>query len=121
MTALGRSECVAQRMNPSEFAISSLPSSACTLDTEGSFGPDRITRTTYDDAGQVTQVQTGYGVTGGAGRRGGDGLYRATAGSARHRRAKATGPPTNMTATTGWSKTSFPLADHGRRELDHRL
>ena len=38
--------------------------SACTLDTEGSFGPDRITRTTYDDAGQATLVETGEGVTG---------------------------------------------------------
>jgi RHS repeat-associated protein len=60
--ALGRPECSAQRMNPSEFA--SLPSSACTLDTEGAFGPDRIVKNTYDAAGQVTLVQTGYGVTG---------------------------------------------------------
>lgn len=60
--ALGRSQCVAQRMNPSEFA--SLPSDACTLDTEGGHGPDRITRTTYDAAGQVTLVQSGYGVSG---------------------------------------------------------
>ncbi len=57
--ALGRVECVAQRMNPAEFA--SLPSDACTLDTEGSFGPDRIVRTTRDDAGQVTLVQSAYG------------------------------------------------------------
>lgn len=62
--ALGRPECVAQRMNASEFAPSSLPSSACTLDTQGSDGPDRITRTTRDNAGQVTLVQTGYGVSG---------------------------------------------------------
>lgn len=58
---LGRTRCVAQRMNPSEFA--SLPSDACTLDTQGSYGPDRITRTSYDNAGQVTKVETGYGVT----------------------------------------------------------
>lgn len=57
--AVGRVQCVAQRMNPSEFA--SLPSDACTLDTQGSFGPDRIARTTYDAAGQVTQVETAYG------------------------------------------------------------
>lgn len=62
--ALGRVECVAQRMNASEFAPSSLPSDACTLDTPGSDGPDRITHTTRDDAGQVTLVQTGYGVSG---------------------------------------------------------
>ena len=60
--SLGRVQCVAQRMNPSEFA--SLPSDACTLDTEGSYGPDRISRATYDNAGRVTLVQTGYGVTG---------------------------------------------------------
>lgn len=62
--ALGRPECVARRMNSSEFAPSSLPSSACTLDTQGSDGPDRIIRTTRDNAGQVTLVQTGYGVSG---------------------------------------------------------
>jgi RHS repeat-associated protein len=60
--ALGRGQCAAQRMNPSEFA--SLPSDACTLDTQGSFGPDRIARNTYDSAGRVTLVQTGYGVSG---------------------------------------------------------
>ncbi|HYI64220.1 MAG TPA: RHS repeat-associated core domain-containing protein [Allosphingosinicella sp.] len=59
---LGRIQCIAQRMNPSEFA--SLPSDACTLDTQGSYGADRITRRTYDSAGQVTLVQTGYGVSG---------------------------------------------------------
>lgn len=56
---LGRVQCVAQRMHPSEFA--SLPADACTLDTQGSFGPDRISRTTYDAAGQVTLVQSAYG------------------------------------------------------------
>lgn len=59
---LGRPECTAQRMNPAAFG--SLPTSACALGTEGSFGPDRIVRTTYDAAGQVTLVQSGYGVTG---------------------------------------------------------
>jgi hypothetical protein len=37
--ALGRTDCVAQRMNPAVYA--SLPASACTLGTAGSFGPDR--------------------------------------------------------------------------------
>ena len=60
--SVGRLQCVAQRMNPSEFA--SLPSDACTPDTEGSYGPDRITRTYYDAANQVTQVRTAYAVTG---------------------------------------------------------
>jgi RHS repeat-associated protein len=60
--SMGRLQCVAQRMNPAEFA--SLPSDACTLDSEGSHGPDRITRTTYDNASQPTLVETGYGVSG---------------------------------------------------------
>jgi len=61
---LGRAQCSAQRMNTSEFATASLPADACTLDTQGSYGPDRITRTTFDNAGQVTKVETGYGVSG---------------------------------------------------------
>jgi RHS repeat-associated protein len=60
--ALGRVQCVAQRMNPSVYG--SLPSDACTLSTSGSYGPDRIAKTTYDAAGQVTLVQSAYGVTG---------------------------------------------------------
>src|SRR5436190_2622359 len=62
--SLGRANCVAQRMNPSEFATSSLPSDACTLDTTGSYGPDRIVRTSFDNAGRPNLVQTGYGVSG---------------------------------------------------------
>ena len=62
--SLGRLQCTAVRMNPNEFAPGSLPSSACTLDTEGSFGADRITKNTYDNAGQLTLTQSGYGVTG---------------------------------------------------------
>ncbi|HYE27783.1 MAG TPA: RHS repeat-associated core domain-containing protein [Allosphingosinicella sp.] len=60
--ALGRPQCIAERMNPSEFT--SLPSDACTLDTQGSYGPDRITKTIYDNANQVTQVKTAFGVSG---------------------------------------------------------
>jgi RHS repeat-associated protein len=59
--ALGRVQCTAQRMNPAAFG--SLPSDACTLGTAGSYGDDRIVKTSYDPAGQVTLVQTGYGVT----------------------------------------------------------
>ncbi|HZG44920.1 MAG TPA: hypothetical protein VEZ41_01450, partial [Allosphingosinicella sp.] len=57
--ALGRPECLAQRMNPAAFG--SLPASACSLGAEGTFGPDRITRTSYDTNDQVTLVQSGYG------------------------------------------------------------
>lgn len=57
--ALGRIDCTAQRMNPAAFA--SLPASACTLGTEGSAGPDRVTKTVYNAAGQATKVQTAVG------------------------------------------------------------
>lgn len=55
----GRPECYAVRMNSATFG--SLPSSACTHATQGSFGPDRITKTLYDAADRVTQVQQGVG------------------------------------------------------------
>lgn len=50
--SLGRVDCSATRMNPGVFG--SLPA-ACTLSTAGSFGPDQISETKYDPAGQVTQ------------------------------------------------------------------
>jgi RHS repeat-associated protein len=57
---VGRPQCTAVRMNPATFA--SPPSDACTVGSAGAFGPDRITRKFYDSAGQVSQVQSGYGV-----------------------------------------------------------
>jgi RHS repeat-associated protein len=56
---LGRVNCTAARMNTAVYG--SLPSDACTLSTGGSFGPDRITKSTYDAAGQVIQIQAGLG------------------------------------------------------------
>lgn len=56
--ALGQVECQVQRMNVNAFG--SLPG-ACALGATGSDGPDRIVRTTYDAAGRVTTVTTGYG------------------------------------------------------------
>lgn len=56
---VGRLECTALRMNSATWG--SLPSSACTLGTTGSAGPDRITKATYDYVGQTTKVQTAYG------------------------------------------------------------
>jgi RHS repeat-associated protein len=53
----GRLDCTAQRMNPAVFG--SLPD-ACTLSTQGSYGPDRISRNEYDAADQVTKVWNGY-------------------------------------------------------------
>ncbi|KMZ13533.1 Rhs family protein [Candidatus Burkholderia humilis] len=49
-------------MNPAAFG--SLPGSACTQGTAGSFGPDRITAYSYDGAGQLTRLTSGYGVNG---------------------------------------------------------
>ncbi|HET9638267.1 MAG TPA: RHS repeat-associated core domain-containing protein [Allosphingosinicella sp.] len=60
--ALGRPECSAQRMNSAAFG--SLPSSACSLGTAGSYGPDRIVKTFRDAAGQATKTTSALGVTG---------------------------------------------------------
>jgi RHS repeat-associated protein len=57
--ALGRPSCVAQRMNTAAFG--SLTSSACTLGTSGSQGPDRIGFVTYDAVGRVYQQVSAHG------------------------------------------------------------
>jgi RHS repeat-associated protein len=60
--AVGRLDCTAVRMNPATW--SALPTSACTLATTSStFGPDRITKNVYDDAGQLLKVVKAYGQT----------------------------------------------------------
>lgn len=56
--AKNRLVCTAVRMNPSTWG--SLPA-ACTTATAGSFGPDRISRNTYDAAGRITKVETAVG------------------------------------------------------------
>lgn len=56
--AVGRTDCVAQRMNPSTW--SALPG-VCTLASEGSFGKDRITKFAYDVAGRGVKRTVGYG------------------------------------------------------------
>ncbi|HEX2762959.1 MAG TPA: RHS repeat-associated core domain-containing protein [Allosphingosinicella sp.] len=61
--ALGRAECVAQRMDPNDFG-STLPSACSLTSPAGTFGPDRIVKTIYDAAGQATQVKTALGVSG---------------------------------------------------------
>jgi RHS repeat-associated protein len=48
-------------MNPAVYG--SLPASACTLGTQGSYGPDRIGKLVYDAAGQVTQAQDAVGTS----------------------------------------------------------
>ncbi len=68
--ALDHLICTAERMNASAFASLSFaqlspPSSntACSLGPQGADGPDRITHNTYDAAGQLLQVTTGYGTS----------------------------------------------------------
>jgi RHS repeat-associated protein len=56
---VGRLECSAVRMNPAAYA--SLPASACTLGTEGINGPDRITKLTYNAAGELIKTTLAYG------------------------------------------------------------
>jgi RHS repeat-associated protein len=53
----GRVDCVAERMNPAAFSPSQ---PVCTPGT-GGFGPDRITRNTYDAAGQLLKSTKAYG------------------------------------------------------------
>jgi RHS repeat-associated protein len=54
-----RVTCTAVRMNPSTWGA--LPASACTLATNGSYGPDRVTMNVYDADSRVTQRIVGYG------------------------------------------------------------
>ncbi|HZG32422.1 MAG TPA: hypothetical protein VEZ59_04060, partial [Sphingopyxis sp.] len=57
-----RLECTALRMNPATWA--SLPSSACTAATTSTtYGPDRISRNSYDSLGRVTKVESAVGTT----------------------------------------------------------
>lgn len=58
--AAGRLSCVAQRMN-APSVLTAIPASACDLMAQGSYGPDRITKTNYNAADQVTSVQSGLG------------------------------------------------------------
>jgi RHS repeat-associated protein len=59
--AMERLDCTAVRMNPAVFG--SLPASACALGTEGSQGPDRITKNVYDAADQLLQVRKAVGTS----------------------------------------------------------
>jgi len=54
--------CSAVRMNPATFTA--LPSDPCALATTSTtYGPDRITKSQYDAAGQLTDIIRAYGVT----------------------------------------------------------
>jgi YD repeat-containing protein len=59
--ALGWVDCSAVRMNIAVYG--SLPASACTLSTQGSDGPDRISQLVYDAVGRVTQLKVGVATT----------------------------------------------------------
>jgi RHS repeat-associated protein len=57
----GRLECTAVRLNPAVYA--SLPGNACTLGTEGTNGPDRLTKRIYNAASELIKMQVGVGTT----------------------------------------------------------
>ena len=57
----GRAQCTATRMNSAVFG--SLPASACTLSTAGSFGPDLISESVYDGDGHVLQEIRAFGTS----------------------------------------------------------
>ena len=54
----GEKLCDAVRLNSAAFPP--LPSDACQLGTQGTYGPDRITHNVYDAAGQLLKVQKAY-------------------------------------------------------------
>ncbi|MEP3051794.1 MAG: RHS repeat-associated core domain-containing protein [Erythrobacter sp.] len=56
-----RVTCTALRMNPAVY--NNLPADACTLGTEGSSGPDRITRANYDGDDRVIRTDVGVGTS----------------------------------------------------------
>jgi RHS repeat-associated protein len=57
---LSRPTCVVQRMDPAQWSSQGVN---CTPQTTGPNGPDRISKTFYDAAGQVTKVQSAVGTT----------------------------------------------------------
>jgi RHS repeat-associated protein len=56
--SLGRLDCTVQRMDPAQWAAQT---SACTPQTTGPNGPDRVTKQSYNAASQVTKVQVAVG------------------------------------------------------------
>ena len=58
---MGRVDCSAVRMNGAIY--SSLPTSACTLGTTGSYGPDRITKMGYDADSRPLTSTSAYGLS----------------------------------------------------------
>lgn len=58
---LGRLRCKAIRMNPASYG--SLPSSACALGSQGSYGPDRISRFSYNAQDQLLSEERAVGTS----------------------------------------------------------
>ena len=56
---LGRIDCTTQRMNSAAWGA--LPGSACTAQTAGAAGPDRVTQLSYDAESRVASVTTALG------------------------------------------------------------
>lgn len=56
--AANRENCTVVRMNPNVWSTAL---DACSLASEGSNGPDRITKKTYDSQGRVLRIQQAYG------------------------------------------------------------
>jgi RHS repeat-associated protein len=56
---MGRLQCIAVRMNTATYG--SLPSSACSQGTAGSYGPDQITQISYSAASQPLTYQVAVG------------------------------------------------------------
>jgi RHS repeat-associated protein len=57
---MGRVDCDVQRMDSAQWATQT---AACTPQTAGPNGPDRVTKTIYNAASEVTMVQSGFGTT----------------------------------------------------------
>ncbi|WP_217430803.1 RHS repeat domain-containing protein [Sphingomonas bacterium] len=57
----GQLTCTAERLNASAFG--SLPASACSLGSQGSDGPDRVTYNSYDAGGQLLKITKAYGTS----------------------------------------------------------
>jgi YD repeat-containing protein len=59
----GLADCSSVRMNLASLPAASA-TAACSLGTQGSQGPDRITKNIYDNAGELLQVEKAFAVTG---------------------------------------------------------
>ena len=58
-----RSRLVCQTVRMNLAALPASGSDACSLGSQGSEGPDRITKNNYDAAGQLLKIQQGYGTS----------------------------------------------------------